>query len=135
MCCYLTLPHPCPQLLNYFFVYYYFLSVLFDAVVVSWDFFLTDVALVMGFTFVLFCVADCCAERILCIFLIFFKVTAVIISNHRSVTQNKKNDSTVYFSLIFIYWSFLFFYSISFLRRANRTQGRVVGSHWHFIIL
>lgn len=43
---------------------------------------MTDVALVMGFVFVLFCVADCCAERrILGVFLIFFKkVTAVILS-------------------------------------------------------
>lgn len=33
----------------------------------------TDVALVMGFILVLFCVADCCAERrILGVFLIFF---------------------------------------------------------------
>lgn len=36
----------------------------------------TDVALAMGF--ILFCVADCCAERRL--FGVFFKVTAVILS-------------------------------------------------------
>lgn len=59
---------------------------------------MTDVALVMGFCFVfcfvlfflLFCVADCCAERILGVFLVFFKVTATLFINHKSVTQGKK---------------------------------------------
>ena len=48
--------------------------------------------------------------------------------NHRSVTQSKKSDSTVYFFhwYLFIGHLYVFFMCIAFLWRANRTQGRGV---------
>lgn len=79
----------------------------------------TDVALVMGFIlfcfFVLFCVADCCAERrILGVFLIFLLSHSSYFINHRSVTQSKKNDSTVYFFhwYLFIGHLYVFFFCL-----------------------
>lgn len=112
----------------------------------------TDVALVMGFILLLFCVADCCAERrILGVFLIFLKKkshSSYFINHINLWHRARKWFNSVFFSLVFIYWSFVCFFfrfvffcslfvfmCVAFLLRANRTQGRGVVSHWHFTIL
>lgn len=89
----------CPQLLDFIFCFllYFCRSGLRDALVVSWDRFdrrCTCDGFYFCFCFILFfllfCVADCCAERISGVFLVFFEVTATLFINHRSVTQGKK---------------------------------------------
>lgn len=122
-----------------FWILFFILSGLSDAVVVSWDCF-DWCCTCDGFyyVFILFCVADCCAERrILSVFPYFLSSHSSYFINHRSVTQNKKNDSTVcFFTDIYLLVICMFFLkSIAFLWRANRTQGRGVSSHWHFIIV
>lgn len=128
-CCYLIFLS-CFWIFILFYDYYYFsLSGLSDAVVESWlvkhqiiiffvcfsnaEAVVTDVALVMDFIFLfLFCVADCCAEkRILGVFLIFFTVTADILSIIDLWHGARKLFYSVFFSLIFIYWSFVHFFS------------------------
>lgn len=82
----------------------------------------TDVALVMGFILVLFCVADCCAERrILGVFLIFLKTKKsqqLFYQSYKSVTQSKKMIQQCIFLTgiyLLVICMFLFFWFVFFI--------------------
>lgn len=150
-CCYLIFPLLCFWILFLFLFYFMIiifpLSGLSDAVVESWlvkhqiimfffsnaEAVVTDVALVMDSIFlILFCVADCCArKRILGVFLIFFTVTADILSiidlwhRARKIILQCIFFTDIYLLVIctlFFFWFVLFFMCIALFWRANRTK-------------
>lgn len=110
--------------------------------------------LMLHLWWVLFCfcfvlqIWDCCAERkiIGCVSLFFLKSQQLFYQSIDLWHRARKWFNSVFFSLIFIYWSFvcfsffLFFWfyfvfmCIAFLWRANRTQHRQVVSHWRFTL-
>lgn len=137
-CCSNELIGQTPELFFFFF--------LFLMLRLSW--------LMLHLWWVLFCfcfvlqIWDCCAERkiIGCVSLFFLKSQQLFYQSIDLWHRARKWFNSVFFSLIFIYWSFvcfsffLFFWfyfvfmCIAFLWRANRTQHRQVVSHWRFTL-
>lgn len=84
----------------------------------------------------LFCVADCCAERLSGVFLVLFEVAATLFINHRSVTQ--ENYLTVYFCHWYLFIGhlsdcFFFCKSVAFLWRVFKVIQRGVTCHYRVI--
>lgn len=135
-------PPPCPWLLDFVFILFYgyfhffffFLPFgLSDAVVVSWDGF--DWCCTRdGLFFVCLCCILLCREENIGRFPSFLWSHSSYLINHRSVTQSKiKEFYSVFFSLIFIYWSFVcFFFSLLLFFCGGQTgQGELSLAFYH----